>query len=345
MPRGDQVIRQWKLLWLLESRHGRTLQELAQELGCCARTVIRDLDHLQQVGFPLYDEREGKRKRWRLLEAGFRPPFPFTLTELMALSFSRSLVKPLDGTPLYTSLEAFFDKLQALLPEPAHVLLSQLQKTMAVGRIPLKNYAHAQLLIEAITKARLYGRTLEITYHSFSRDKVGTRKIDPYHLWYYQGGLYVIAYDHLRREVRIFALERIKAFRETTETFVPPSSFDVEAYLRESFGILRGGPAVLVKVKFSKAWARWIEERIWHPSQRLERLPGGELVLSLEVAVTDDLKRWILSFGREAIVLEPLALQEAVRAEAQALLERLEVEDLTRELSALQLTLPVMVEV
>lgn len=62
MPRGDQVIRQWKLLWLLESHRGRTLEELAEELGCCARTVIRDLDHLQQVGFPLYDEREGIEK-------------------------------------------------------------------------------------------------------------------------------------------------------------------------------------------------------------------------------------------------------------------------------------------
>lgn len=330
---------------MLESRRGRTLEGLAQELGCCARTVIRDLDHLQQVGFPLYDEREGKRKRWRLLEAGFRPPIPFTLTELMALSFSRSLVKPLDGTPLHASLEAFFDKLQVLLPEPAHVLLSQLQKTMAAGRIPVKDYAPAQPVIEAVTKARLEGRTLEITYHSFSRDEVSTRKIDPYHLWYHQGGLYVIAYDHLRGEVRIFALERIKALQETEETFVSPSSFDVEAYMRESFGILRGEPAVPVKVKFSKAWAKWIEERLWHPSQRLERLPGGELVLSLEVAVTDDLKRWILSFGREAIVLEPLALREAVRAEAQALLERLEVEELARELSLLQLTLPVMIGV
>jgi predicted DNA-binding transcriptional regulator YafY len=249
----------------------------------------------------------------------------------------------LDGTPLHTSLEAFFEKLQALLPEPAHVLLAKLQETMAAGHIPGKDYARAQPLIESVTRARLEGRTLEVTYHSFSRDEVTTRKIDPYHLWYHQGGLYVIAYDHLRREVRIFALERIKALRETAETFALPSRFDVGAYMRESFGILRGDPAVPVKVKFSNTWARWIEERVWHPSQRLERLPGGELGLTLQVAVTDELKRWILSFGREAEVVEPVVLREAVRAEAQALLERLEIEDLTHELSLLQLTLPVMV--
>lgn len=81
---------------------------------------------------------------------------------------------------------------------------------MAAGRIPVKDYAPAQPVIEAVTKARLEGRTLEITYHSFSRDEVSTRKIDPYHLWYHQGGLYVIAYDHLRGEVRIFALERLE---------------------------------------------------------------------------------------------------------------------------------------
>jgi len=216
---------------------------------------------------------------------------------------------------------------------------------MAAGRIPLKEYASSQPVIEAVTKARLEGKTLEITYHSFSRDEITIRRIDPYHLWYHQGGLYVIAYDHLRREVRLFALERIKALHETAETFAIPSSFDVEAYMRESFGILRGGPAVPVKVRFSNAWARWIEERVWHPSQTLERLPDGELILTLQVAVTDELKRWIVSFGREAIVLEPVALREAVRAEAQALLERLEVEDLAREFSSLQLTLPVIVGV
>ncbi|MBI3989390.1 MAG: WYL domain-containing protein [candidate division NC10 bacterium] len=140
--------------------------------------------------------------------------------------------------------------------------------------------------------------------------------------------------------------ELVKELNCCTRTIIPtPSNFDVEAYMRESFGILRGGPAVPVKVKFSNAWARWIGERIWHPSQTLERLPGGELILTLQVAVTDELKRWILSFGREAEVVEPIVLREAVRAEAQALLERLEVEDLAREFSSLQLTLPVIVGV
>ena len=45
------------------------------------------------------------------------------------------------------------------------------------------------------------------------------------------------------------------------------------------------------------------------------------MLLSAEVAVTDELTAWILSWGAQAEVLEPLQLREALRREAQALLE------------------------
>jgi predicted DNA-binding transcriptional regulator YafY len=45
MPRGDQVTRQWRLIRLLEkTRKGYTFEELARELECSARTVMRDLE-------------------------------------------------------------------------------------------------------------------------------------------------------------------------------------------------------------------------------------------------------------------------------------------------------------
>jgi len=57
MPRGDQLSRQWRLLQLIDRPHGITVDDAARELGITVRTVWRDLDTLQRVGFPLHSGR------------------------------------------------------------------------------------------------------------------------------------------------------------------------------------------------------------------------------------------------------------------------------------------------
>lgn len=71
------MARQWKILRLLESRsQGVSLNELAAEFDVSLRTIYRDMDALQDAGFPLYAEKEGKNAVWKLVES-FRKHFPF----------------------------------------------------------------------------------------------------------------------------------------------------------------------------------------------------------------------------------------------------------------------------
>ncbi|MGH7207257.1 MAG: helix-turn-helix transcriptional regulator [Nitrospiraceae bacterium] len=344
MPRGDQVTRQWRLVRLLEgTRRGYTFEELAIALDCSPRTVMRDLEQIQWVGFPVAEERDGKQKLWRFVE-GYKSdlPVPLALSELMALHFSRALLKPLDGTPLQASLDSAYAKIRALLPREAHVFLDQMDGSLTARSPAFKDYSQARHLIEAMTAANIDTQRLEISYYSFSREALTTRRIDPYRLFYYQGGLYVVAHDHLRGEVRIFALERIRDLQRTGETFTVPTDFDFEVYMRSSFGILRG-EIVIVRIRFSRHRAKWIAERTWHESQQIQWLPEGALLLSLEVADTAEIKSWILGFGQEAEVLEPPSLREEVRAEAEALIEKYAMEGVRAEIPVEQLPLPVMV--
>jgi predicted DNA-binding transcriptional regulator YafY len=343
MPRGNQVTRQWRLIQLLErSRCGLTFDELARELDCTSRTVMRDLEHIQAVGFPVAEDRDGKEKRWKFVE-GYRSdlPVPLSVSELMALYFTRSLLKPLHGTPFHFALKSVIEKIRALLPREGHGFLDQIEGTVTTRGPAFKDYSRVRGVLEALTTARLEGRRLEIRYYSFSREALTTRRIDPYHLFYHQGGLYIAAYDHLRAEVRIFAVERIRELRQTGDTFRIPDDFDFDTYMQGSFGILRGETS-MIRIHFSRHRAKWIAERNWHESQEIQSLPDGDLILSLKVADTAEIKGWILSFGQDAEVLEPASLREQIRVETEALLSRLEVSDALREISAGQLTLPVM---
>jgi predicted DNA-binding transcriptional regulator YafY len=93
--------------------------------------------------------------------------------------------------------------------------------------------------------------------------------------------------------------------------------------MKSALGIFRG-PEMDVRIAFRASAAPAILERQWHPSQTLESRPDGSVVLSLTVADTLELRRWVMSFGAEAEVLEPPSLREQIRNEAQTLLDQLE---------------------
>ncbi len=66
--RGSSLARQQRLVRLLDQGAGLSIPRTASDLGCTERTVYRDLVVLQEIGVPVYQEREGKRLRWRLVD-------------------------------------------------------------------------------------------------------------------------------------------------------------------------------------------------------------------------------------------------------------------------------------
>ena len=115
MARGDQLGRQWRILQILiGSRSGKTVSELAAEIECHPRTVYRDLEALQIAGFPLFTDRSEGKTHWALLDSARQnAPLPLTLTELMALYFSRKMMHGYRDTIFSESLESLFEKIRA----------------------------------------------------------------------------------------------------------------------------------------------------------------------------------------------------------------------------------------
>lgn len=324
MSRGAIVSRTWQLIRLLESPAGRTLSELEESLGCSRRTVMRDLQGLQDADLPVCDERDGHEKRWKFIDGYTRQlPAPFTLSELMALHFARALARPLEGTPVHHPLAAAFTKIEAILPEETKAMLSHLDETFVTRTGPFKNYKRHKELIEIVTQAQSGSRYLDIEYRSFARHETTRRRVAPYRLCYFRTGLYVIGFDDRRSEVRIFALERIQKASVSDESFTIPDTFDFDTYMQSALGIFRG-PEIDEQIAFRQDVAQAITERTWHPSQTIATRPDGSVILTLQVADTLELRRCVLSFGADAEVLVPQSLREEIREEIHALLEQLE---------------------
>jgi len=228
MPRNDQVIRQWQILRQLEARRqGATLDELRAALPTDsprhACTIRRDLEALEQVGFPIVNERVDGRVRWRLMD-GFRhvPAMGFSPTELMALVISRALLKPLEGTHIQAALDSALKTLAAALPPVSHEYVQHFQGVFAVGLGPHKTCWHHWETINRLTQAIEPHRTVQVRDFSPSRGRLTRRELDPYRLWHASGGLYLVGYGHLRKEVRLFAVERLRSVTLTDRPYQVP---------------------------------------------------------------------------------------------------------------------------
>jgi predicted DNA-binding transcriptional regulator YafY len=315
------MVRQWRLLQLVSRPDGLTIADAAQELDCSVRTIWRDLEALQASGFPIYDERagDGRRGVWRV-ESSFqrRLPFPVTLDEVVAFVLASKFVAAAGAGVLGPALTSFVDKVRSLLAPRALALLDRMAAGVGLRALGAKLLLPAAEHLPLIQRALHEHRALHVLYYSMSRGAESERRIDPYYLTSFAGGLYLVAYCHLRQAVRIFALERIRALETLDDRFEIPADFDVETYLRDAWGIVRG-TLVVVKVLFSPAVAPYVRERLRHPSQAFRDLPGGRLELTLQVADTVEVRRWLLGFGADADVLEPSSLREALRHEAERL--------------------------
>lgn len=325
MPRNDQVTRQWHLLQRLSgARNGLTLAQLVEaippDLTRHPRTVRRDLEALEASHFPLLTERTDGEVRWRLLD-GFRnvPGLRLSPTELMALVFSRQLLTPLEGTLIAASLNSALTKITAAIPSEASDYVQRLDQWFSVGLGPHKHYRQHRETIDVLSQAIAQRRTVQMRYFSAGRRATGRREVDPYRLRYVDGGLYLIAYCHWRKDVRMFAIERIRSLTPTDHPYQMPLHFDIDAYVEDALVVMRG-KRVTVELLFDKPTAAWVKDRIWHSSQQVKPLKTGRLLMTLQVADTRELLGWILSFGGGVQVLKPEHLQQAVKEEARKIL-------------------------
>ena len=323
MARGDQLGRQWKLIQALTAyRTGKSAAELAQELECHPRTVYRDLEALQLAGFPLYTDKVDGRSLWSFVDTvKHQIPIPLNLTELMALYFSRDMLKVLKNTIFYDSLETLFQKIKATLPPEYTNYLSRIEKSLKVGLSSYKEYGELTDALNSLNEAVLNGKYIEMIYFTMSRKQETRRKVAPYKIWFFDGTFYLIGHCLLRNSVRLFAIDRIKSLCLTDESFQIPEDFNTEDFMRSSFGAFVGD-LTTVKIHFETDIAGYIQERTWHESQEIELQEDGSIIFKATVAGTDEIKFWVLNWGAKATVLEPDSLRAEIKSEAEAMAEK-----------------------
>lgn len=318
MPRNAEVIRQWTILRDLEGSRRLTIDDLAKRTGVTTRTIRRDLEALQIAGFPLYDEMIDGKRYWTLEQRAFRrlDDTGFTLAELSALYFSRTLVECLASTPFQRDVATAFDKLASVLTPGMRQFLDRLPLVIqAKGPAPrLREDRAEREHVSRLLDATLHHRRTNMKYFSLSSGREKDYLIEPYRLIYAQGGLYLFAFVPEYGGTRTFAVERIRGVSLLEDRFTPsPIAEDTFAH---SIGV-NEGPPEHIEVAFDPRITPYVRERQWHASQRMTETPDGGLLVALDVCNDWALRSWILSFGPLVRVLEPASLALQMKEELE----------------------------
>ncbi len=317
--RGRQLLRILKLIKLFEhSRYGLTINELGREMEVTRRTLYRDLAMVEDAGYRFVKEGGGGgfSKKWRF-PPGMRkaPDKPYAETELLSLYFCMNLLQPLRGTPLRDGVESLVAKIEATFPEEEREYLGDLVFTHVAKMSPSRDYRRHAATVSALSRACLEHRKVELTYRA-TDDKAKSYAFSPYCLAYSGGELYTVGWSDLRKAVRTLRVDRILSIRPSSQKFERPKEFDPEDYLGRGFGMFSEGEQTRVAIEFAKEAARSVQEREWHPTQRVEPRAGGKIVLKMTVQGLPEVARWVLSHAPYAKVLEPPELRRMVAENA-----------------------------
>ena len=336
MSRNEQLIRQHKLLQLLEqTRIGRTLDELRERNGEGAGPAVaarqdgqarpgsaahRGLRHRKPAPAArqgVAAGTEGPRQAYRIQAS---------VTELIALSIGRDLLYPLAGTPFWQAIETFWNKLKDELPASVWKHYEAYRQVLYVRGMPAKSYErqHGVLAHDPPGDPRAADRAGRVSAAGPGPAAAEDRAV--------RGRVLSRQPVHRRRGARTaagrrsgFAISSSIAFcgqRPLDAFFQRPADFDLEAHLGQGIGIFSGGKARDFKIRISPRGARWVQEDPWHADQQVEPQADGGIVLTVPAHHDLEIIPRVLALGSEAEVLAPPSCRKAIAAIVRQMAER-----------------------
>jgi predicted DNA-binding transcriptional regulator YafY len=317
---GSQAVLMIRAVDLLSRPQGATNEELQRELLISRSTVFRLKNALEELGFPLAEDDslfEG-RKRWCLqkdyvlkLPNITMPNLNLTLQEILSLYYLKGNARLYRDTEIEQNINSAFAKLGVFLPPDLEKKLVRLESLFIPSAKFAKNYAGKEEIIRRLSDAIFDSRSCLVEYHSFSDDRNKEFRIDPLHFFERDGGLYLFVRTTDYGDIRTLAVERIQGLEETNETFTYPGDFDPDALLESAFNLTYGDP-VFVRIRFASGQERYIRERQWAKGQMIAKQPDGSIILEMNTSGRWEIKKWVLSFGVNAELLEPADLREEI---------------------------------
>ena len=285
---SERLKRLLALLPWVAAQQGPSVEDVCARFELSTADLLSDIALVSMVGIPPYSPGdlfdivvEGGRV-WVHLQPSFDRSLRLTPEEALGLVAAGASLLAVPGADPEGPLARGIAKVAATLGVDA-------DDTIDVDL----GYASATVLA-ALQAAGADRHRVRIDYYAHGRDEHTTRDVDPYRVYADHGQWYVVAFDHLRDEERLFRVDRVLSVEPLDEQFDPPD--DVR-----TLGLFEAhddDPRVVLELEPE---ARWVAEV--YPIEEFEPVGNGRLRVTLAISARPWLERLLLRLGPRARVV------------------------------------------
>jgi len=307
-----------QLMMIVNEKRRFTIRELSEELGVSRRTIMRDLQELEELGVPLYSE-VGAAGGYRVLNDKMLPPIHFTENEATALFFAGQSLQRYSELPFEAETASALRKFYARLPGDVRRRIDRLKRRLAFW-VPPRDVRAPHL--RGLLEAALDRAFVEIEYDGAAERT--NRRIRPDGVYAMNGLWYVEAYCERSGGRRVFRADRVLALSPAGGE-PPEREEDAEPFEGPSFEPDDGQGTMLV-VELTRAGMRRAAVDPWLSEGLTERADGsGTARRTMPISYLPWATSYFLGYGSHARVVEPPELRRSLQAASEAVLRLYEL--------------------
>lgn len=292
-------------LWLQDTDEGVSLKDIMSKYDVSLRTAIRMKDTLIKK-YPQIQEITGKynSKKWCMPKGTAKEMVSFSLEEIHALQnasrlmVTKSIIDSRYLDSILHKIKTFIGKDAANRIEPdAEALLEAEGYALRPGPKIKINTNFIQKLRMAIIACKV----VMMRYHS--QKGIKNYMVDPYG-FLYGNKHYLIAWDHQKKQMCSFNLNKILDLEIDTRYFTRDPSFTLQKYAEQSFGVYQEQPFD-VEWLFDKEVADSAQEYIFHPTQTMKKNRDGTLTVKFRAGGAREMDWHLYTWGGHVKVVKP----------------------------------------
>ena len=190
------------------------------------------------------------------------------------------------------------------------------------NRILMENVPSGQQHLTTIVDAMRDSVALLMTYQSFWMDEPATFEVEPYCVKLFEQRWYMLGKSEGYDDLRIYALDRIKALEPTERKFKLPKKFDAAKFFEDYYGIIISDddydvcPVALLADAKQSNYLRTLP--LHHSQVEVERNDKYS-IFEYRLCPTFDFRQKILSMGGAIEVLAPQDLVYQMKDEGNGI--------------------------